>query len=246
MPIGGESTTLIANENTVLIVNENTKPPLGASLSERARKQGLLALGVLSSLQRGTTRTFKKLIDSGKALWDSRSSREPRPDLDPKPGLVAKISASARKQSSLALGVLASLQRGTTRTFRKLIESGKAYLDSRSSRKPGPELEPRPPLEAKLPTIPAWPSTKERKLETASDISPNPRAIADVPLVSSTAASEQKSVETEIASVAPTQAKLTPEVPSSTSKPISRTPKPASTEPRPLYPYWYQPPAKGK
>jgi hypothetical protein len=187
MPIRGESTALIANENTVLIVNENTKPPLGASLSERARKQGLLALGVLSSLKRGTTRTFKKLIDSGKAYLDSRSRTEPRP-----------------------------------------------------------ELEPRPRLGFKLPTIPAWPSTKERKLETTSDISPNPSAIADVPLVSSTGASEQKSVETEIAPVEPNQAKLTPEVPSPTSKPISRTPKPASPEPRPLYPYWYQPPAKGK
>jgi hypothetical protein len=220
-PIGGESTALMANGNTVLIVNEDTKPPLGASLSASARKQGLLALGVLSSLQRGTTRTFKKLIDSGKALWDSRSSRVPGPDLDPKPGLVAKISASAKKQSSSALRVLASLQRGTTRAFKKLIESGKAYLDSRSRTEPRPELEPRPRLGFKLPTIPAWPFTKTRKINATSDTS-----------------------ATEIVPAAPSQARLTPVLPYSTSRPTSTTPRPASSDPRPLYPYWYQPPKK--
>ena len=92
-PLGVQSTTPFGSRITTPIGSQNAAPRLWDRLSVTVRKIGLRALGVLAALGRGMGKSFKKSIDSGKAILNSRSIREPRPEPAPRPRFEVKPPA---------------------------------------------------------------------------------------------------------------------------------------------------------
>jgi hypothetical protein len=225
---------------------------LTARLSLIAKKLGQLALGIWASLRMRISKVLKKLIDFGRALWGARSSKEPSPDVETTIRLTARLSLIAKKLGQLAIGVWASLRMRISQVFKMLFDFGKAYLDSLKSREQKPEIKPIAPSGANPSSGSGWSFTQTQKFDNVSDSSANPSIFPEVSLVASPETVEQTPVEAEVSpavvdpEVVLKPEKVTPAAPRPTDRPAFPTPRPAGSNPRPLYPYWYQPPTKGK
>ena len=150
------------------------------------------------------------------------SSPTPIGGNNPKPRFGAGLFASVSKQALLALGVLMSLGRSIGRALMGILDSGKAVLNSRASRKSRPDSEPK--LQAK----------------------PSPFAPIGLSIANTRNQISSPQVSAMVIPPPPLRESPTPPSPYSTGRPTPTTSRPAGSEPRPLYPYWYQPPTQKK
>jgi hypothetical protein len=161
-----------------------------------------------------------RMIRSSRKGGDSSAS--PTGSTYTRPRFGGGLSASVSKQALLALGVLMSLGRGIGRALMGTLDSGKAILSSRASRKSRPDSEP--------------------KLE----LKPSPFVPAGLPIANTQNQISSPQVSARVIPPPPLRESPTPPSPYSTGRPTPTTPRPAGSEPRPLYPYWYQPPTQKK
>jgi hypothetical protein len=161
-----------------------------------------------------------RMIRSSRKGGDSSAS--PTGSNYTRPRFGGGLSASVSKQALLALGVLMSLGRSIGRALMGTLDSGKAILSSRASRKSRPDSEPK--LQAK----------------------PSPFAPIGLSIANTRNQISSPQVSAMVIPPPPLRESPTPPSPYSTGRPTPTASRPAGSEPRPLYPYWYQPPTQKK